>query len=78
MADTDLEAIVDAGMKRKSKISLYDECKIPINGTRYFIKKQKLLLLSFFCIFFCLFFLVFVSLSLKANIVNYFYSLSLQ
>ncbi|CAG8685775.1 8661_t:CDS:1, partial [Ambispora gerdemannii] len=38
MTGTSLEAIVDAGMKRKSIIPLYDECVIPdseMNGTYY-------------------------------------------
>ncbi|CAG8777046.1 9000_t:CDS:1 [Gigaspora margarita] len=44
MTSADLKAIVDAGMKRKSTIDLYDECEIPtseMKGTYYHITKQK-------------------------------------
>ncbi|CAG8801561.1 27531_t:CDS:1 [Gigaspora margarita] len=39
-----LEAIVSAGIKRKSKIAIYDKCPIPtfeLQGTNYSIKRQR-------------------------------------
>ncbi|CAG8492289.1 12807_t:CDS:1, partial [Racocetra persica] len=34
MTSSHLESIVDAGMKRKSTIDLYDECEIPTSKTK--------------------------------------------
>ncbi|CAG8826010.1 38271_t:CDS:2, partial [Gigaspora margarita] len=43
MTDADLEAIVEAGMKRKSNVDLYEDFTIPesnLKGTHYNVKKQ--------------------------------------
>ncbi|CAG8840246.1 30746_t:CDS:1, partial [Gigaspora margarita] len=43
MNDADLESIVEAEMKRKSNVSLYDDFNIPdsdLKGTRYNVEKQ--------------------------------------